>query len=229
MTPEMLVAAGQAIFNGKGGCFACHGTPQAPPLVTDHAGEGPIGRRCATRQPGMDCNAYLYESLTKPEAYVVKGFEPIMSNFSFRFSPDQVWSVVAFLESQGGQVAVTSAQIEGTRAGGRGAAAASPSPVAAAAATPAPAPAAAPPAAATMDPRQLIKEQCLSCHAIDREGSQTGPSFDGVGRRLTADRIRQKILDPAHAVTSGATPATFGQRLTGAQLEALVQFLATRQ
>ena len=80
-----------------------------------------------------------------------------------------------------------------------------------------------------MDPRQLVKDQCLSCHAIDREGSQAGPSFDGVGHRLTADRIRQKILDPGHAVTAGTIPATFGQRLSTAQLEGLVQFLATRQ
>ena len=59
-----------------------------------------------------------------------------------------------------------------------------------------------------------------------------GPPFDGVGRRLTKDQIRQSILEPNAAITggyeamAGTMPPTFGQTLTAAQLEALVTYLA---
>src|SRR3982751_4893113 len=75
-TPEALVAAGEKIYNGAGGCTACHGLgTRAPNLLPDHAGQGQIGARCGTRKPGMDCKAYLHESLTNPGAFVVAGFE----------------------------------------------------------------------------------------------------------------------------------------------------------
>src|SRR5215207_1095511 len=76
-SPEALVAAGERIFNGAGGCTACHGLgTRAPNLLTDHAGQGTIGARCATRVAGEDCKAYLHQSLVAPGAYVVPGFEP---------------------------------------------------------------------------------------------------------------------------------------------------------
>src|SRR5687767_6805998 len=63
-TPEALAAAGERMYNGAGGCTACHGLgTRAPNLLADHAGEGPIGARCGSRKPGTDCKAYLYESL----------------------------------------------------------------------------------------------------------------------------------------------------------------------
>ena len=65
-TPEALVAAGERVYNGAGGCTACHGLgTRAPNLLTDHAGQGAIGARCGTREPGKDCKAYLHESLTQ--------------------------------------------------------------------------------------------------------------------------------------------------------------------
>ena len=86
-TPEALASAGEKIFNGAGGCTACHGLgTRAPNLLTDQAGQGPIGARCGTRKPGMDCKAYLYESLEQAQAYVVQGFEPIMPDMSKQFS-----------------------------------------------------------------------------------------------------------------------------------------------
>ena len=73
VTEAELVAAGQELFNGGGGCLVCHGLPtRAPNLLTDHGGEGTIGQRCATRIPGADCKAYIYESLILLEvAYLV--------------------------------------------------------------------------------------------------------------------------------------------------------------
>jgi len=111
VTEAELVAAGQELFNGGGGCLVCHGLPtRAPNLLTDQGGEGTIGQRCATRVPGEDCKTYIYESLTEPTAYVLDGFDPMV--FQARvFSGAQIWALVAFLQDQGGTVTVTGADV----------------------------------------------------------------------------------------------------------------------
>jgi mono/diheme cytochrome c family protein len=213
-SPEALMAAGERIYNGSGGCTACHGLgTRAPNLLTDHAGQGPIGARCGSHS--MDCKAYLYESMTNPGAKVVAGFEPIMPDMRRQLAEDQIWAVIAFLQSQGGEVTVTPSDIKPAASAG---------------------PAAGPAMSATTDPRGLIQEKgCLGCHQLDGQGGVVGPSFDGVGRRRTADVIRRAILlpnadtAPGYEKFAGTMPPNFGQQLTAAQLEALVQFLASRK
>ncbi len=105
VTSEQLVAAGDKLFNGAGGCTACHGLgTRAPNLVTDEKGAGPIGARCGKREAGKSCKQYLFESLDNPTAYVVAGYQPIMPRMTAQLSPPQIWSIIAFLESQGGTV-----------------------------------------------------------------------------------------------------------------------------
>src|SRR5881396_3423 len=112
VTPEQLVSAGDQLFHGAGGCTACHGLgTRAPNLLTDEKGLGPIGARCGKREPSKDCKAYLYESLVNPRAYVVSGYEPIMPEMGRILSPQQIWALVAFLESNGGTVDVTASDI----------------------------------------------------------------------------------------------------------------------
>lgn len=219
-TPEALVAAGEKIFNGAGGCTACHGLgTRAPNLLTDHAGEGAIGARCASREPGKDCKAYLHESMTNPGVYVVKGFEPIMPDMRRQLTEEQIWSVVAFLESQGGEVTVTGQDLASTApapASGGGAAGASLS--------------------ATSDPLAIIREQgCLACHRLGAEGGPIAPPFDHLGARASKDDIRESILDPGakaakgYEQLKGVMPAIFGSRLSAAQLESVVNFLASQK
>jgi mono/diheme cytochrome c family protein len=218
VSPEALVAAGERVFNGAGGCTACHGLgTRAPNLLTDHAGQGTIGARCGGREPGKDCKAYLWEALTEPGAYLVAGFENIMPDMRRQLPEDQLWAVIAFLESQGGQVTVTGADLKSAASAGSAAPAAST-------------------ASTTTDPRQLLQENaCLGCHAIDGAGPPIGPPFDGIGSRRTTDAIRRSILDPDAEVAqgfeqfAGMMPKTFGQQLTAQQLEAIVQFLAARK
>lgn len=215
VSPEQLVSAGEQLFNGAGGCTACHGLgTRAPNLLTDHAGEGTIGQRCGTRESGVACKAYLYEALTSPTKYVVKGFDPMVFNAK-SFSDGQIWSLVAFLESNGGAVDVVGSDIKQTDA--------------------AP-PAASGAASATTDPRQLLQaNMCLGCHAIDGAGPPVGPSFDHIGAKRSAEQIRQGILDPnatafpGYETVKGVMPPTFGQQLTAAQLEAIVSYLAERK
>jgi mono/diheme cytochrome c family protein len=223
-SPEALVAAGEKIFNGAGGCTTCHGLgTRAPNLLTDHAGQGPIGARCGTRKPGMDCKAYLYESLVKPAAYVVAGFDPIMPDMSKQLTPDQLWAVVAYLQSQGGEVTVTGNDLQATANTGAGGSAAG-------------AAAAGQAFTATRDPVQLYNEKgCVGCHQLDGKGGTIGPSWDHVGSRRTAEQIRRKILAPNSDTTkgyekfAGTMPVTFGQQLSASQLEALVTYLAGRK
>lgn len=225
VTPEALAAAGERIYNGAGGCTACHGLgTRAPNLLTDHAGRGAIGARCGSQREGLDCKAYLHQSLTDPGAFIVPGFGNIMPDMRRQLADDQIWAVIAFLQSQGGEVTVTAEDIGSSTEGAAGGA------------TPAVAAGAAPAPTATMEPMDLIREKgCIGCHQIAGEGGAVGPSLDQVGGRLSADRIRRSILLP-NADTAkgfeqfaGMMPAVYGQQLTGAQLEALVQFLSARK
>ena len=226
-TPEALVAAGERIYNGAGGCTACHGLgTRAPNLLTDYAGQGTIGARCGTRVAGEDCKAYLHQSLVAPGAFVVPGFEPIMPDMRRQLSDDQIWAVVAYLQSLGGEVTVTAADLK-------------PAGAAATAGAPGPAPGApgAPGAlTTTRDPVQLITEKgCIGCHQLDGKGGQVGPPLDHIGRTRPPEYIRRAILEPnadtarGYEKFAGTMPATFGQQLSAAQLEALVTYLGGRK
>lgn len=218
-SPEALVSAGERVYNGAGGCTACHGLgTRAPNLLTDDGGRGPIGARCGGRESGKSCKDYLYESLTNPTAFVVPGFEPIMPDMRRQLTADQIWAVIAFLEAQGGEVTVTAADL---------------APAAGAAAAGAPAAGA---LTATLDPVQLYTEKgCVGCHQLDGKGGQVGPPLDHIGRSRSADYLRRAILTPnadtaaGYERFAGMMPATFGQQLSAAQLEALVTFLASRR
>jgi mono/diheme cytochrome c family protein len=220
-SPEALVSAGERVFNGAGGCTACHGLgARAPNLLTDHAGQGAIGARCGTRRPGMSCKAYLHESMVRPAAYVVPGFEPIMPDMSRQLDPQQIWAVVAYLESLGGEVTVTASDLQAAGA----------APGTTAAAPPAGAP------SATRDPVQLFAEKgCVGCHQLDGKGGQIGPPLDHIGRTRSADYLRRAILAPSadtaagYEKVAGMMPNTFGQQLSAEQLEALVAYLAGRR
>ena len=222
VTPEQLVSAGEQLYQGAGGCIACHGLgTRAPNLLTDEKGQGQIGARCANRQLGKDCKTYLYESLTSPGTFVVTGYEPIMPDVSRTLSPQQLWALVAFLESQGGTVDVTSSDI----------------PAASAASSPAAeAGGAARIANSRTDPMEIIRAAgCIACHKVGSEGGAIGPDFTRIGARLSAAQIRDGILAPDARIAKGfekfkgIMPKTFGDQLTAAQLESLVRFLASQK
>ena len=222
VTPEQLVSAGDQLYHGAGGCTACHGLgTRAPNLLTDEKGQGPIGARCGKREAGKDCKAYIYESLTSPRAFVVTGYEPIMPEMGRTLSPQQLWALVAFLESNGGTVDVKGSDIPAASSTGSPAAGAAPGPGIASGST---------------DPMTIIRGAgCTGCHKINGEGGAIAPDLTHVGSRLSANLIRESILTPDAKVAKGfekfkgIMPKTFGNQLTGAQLEALVQFLTAHK
>lgn len=222
-----LVTAGERLFNGAGGCTACHGLgTRAPNLLRSDAGLGPIGTRCGERESGLDCKAYLFRSLTDPGSYVVEGYSPIMPDARRTLSDDQIWTLVAFLQAQGGEVTVTAEDLAGSQA----------AELSASSGSGAGAPPAAGSLAAASDAAGLLVELgCLACHQLGDEGNAIGPSLTDVGARRDAAYIRQSILQPAADVSSGyeafaaLMPRDFGDRMTAAQLEALVEFLAEQR
>lgn len=215
VTAEELVGAGQNLFEGAGGCTVCHAeTPGArgPNLRTDYQGEGTIGQRCGDRSPGLDCKEYLYESLLLPQSFLVGDYPPIMLPVDRVLNQQQIWALVAYLQSEGGEVTVTGADIpaeDPTTGGSAG------------------------PAIAASDPLEILNQECTLCHVIGGEGVELGPSLDGVGTRLSADEIRNSILDPGAFASEGyqellgGMPPIFGDRFTAAQLESVVSYLVS--
>lgn len=227
ITTEDLLEAGEQLYLGAGGCVACHGSgTRAPNLLTDEGGTGLIGVRCGTRVAGTDCKEYLHASMVDPNAYVVEGYQAIMPDMSRTLSNAQIWSIIAYLQSLGGEVTVDASDVQ--EAAGQVAPAAgtqiAPGPGAGAA-----------PTGASLDPMTILRDNtCMLCHTLDGEGGPIGPTFDDLGARRSADHIRRSILEPNADTTAGfeavagTMPATFGQQLTAAQLEAVVRFLASQ-
>jgi len=221
VTPEELVSVGEQLYLGAGGCVACHAETagaRAPNLATDYGGQGPIGVRCADRIPGLMCKEYLYQALVRPTDYMIGDYPPIMPPLDRTMSPAQIWSIVAYLESLGGEVTVTAADIPPDPAPG-----ADPG---------VPAVADAPVGLATEDPVEIVQELCTMCHLANGEGVDLGPPLTGIGGRLSRDELRIAILDPPSVVSPGyedfvgLMPTTFGQQLSAGQLEAVVQYLS---
>ncbi len=221
-TPEELVAIGERLYEGAGGCTACHGTgTRAPDLL------GVAGQTCGERVPEMGCPEYLHQSLVDPNAYVVDGFQPIMPDMSRTLSEPQIWALVAFLESQGGEVTVTPADIPttdgaGTAAGATAQTAAGGQAEGAGQATGG--------AAEAGDGRALVDRfGCMACHQLEGQGGPVGPPFEEMrGDRAT---LRHAILNPEAEIApgyedfAGTMPPNFGQQMTAAELEALLDFM----
>ena len=132
-------------------------------------------------------------------------------------SQQQVWAVVAFLQSQGGEVTVTGADIQTEEAVGGAAGGMDSAGIA---------------GVAGNDPVEIVNQECALCHVFAGGGIELGPPLDGIGARLSADEIRTSILDPGLSVAAGyeellgAMPPTFGDRFTAAQLESVVSYLS---
>ena len=104
--PDAVAEQGALVFNGKGQCSACHTVdPSAPPGrcpdLTD------IGVNAANRVPGMAAKDYLIESLYEPEKHLVTGYGKIMPpvwKSPISLSHVEIQAIIAYLQSQGGEI-----------------------------------------------------------------------------------------------------------------------------
>ena len=99
-----LVAQGQAIFAGSGGCMACHAVEgiangMLGPDLTH------IGTEAATRKPETSAHDYITESIKEPEAFVATDVERanpgiMTSALTSSLSDSDVEALVEFLLAQ---------------------------------------------------------------------------------------------------------------------------------
>src|SRR5262245_14864927 len=72
-------------------------------------------------------------------------------------------------------------------------------------------------------------QKCSICHAVGGKGNKQNP-LDGVGKKLSADEIRQWITNPTEmtaktkSTKKPPTPAKYG-KLPAAEIDALVAYL----
>jgi cytochrome c2 len=98
--PAGEASAGQSVYSGKGGCVACHSLDEGVVLVgPSMAG---IGTRAGTQRPDYPPDAYLYQSITNPNAYVVDGFQAgiMPQTFEQVLTDQELADVIAFLKTQ---------------------------------------------------------------------------------------------------------------------------------
>ncbi|MFQ5854856.1 MAG: c-type cytochrome [Anaerolineae bacterium] len=221
MTPREMANLGEDIFYGKGTCAVCHSIGQPGPRAPDLAG---VGAAAGGRKPDLPAEAYLFEALLDPCAYVVEGYECIMPPVNrppIGLARQELLAVVAFLESLGGEITPLLHEqfLEAVQS---------------TASAPESASSTGPLLAGAGTPQEIIAQLgCGVCHTIAGvEGAegQVGPDLSDVGARLTPDQIREAILDPNAIVAEGfladIMPPNFGSRMTADQLETLVSFLA---
>ncbi|MFQ5588544.1 MAG: cytochrome ubiquinol oxidase subunit I [Nitrospiria bacterium] len=107
-----MVQIGQEIFYSKGQCALCHAIGAGHGRCPNLAGVG--GR--LTRE-------FIYETLTKPDAYVKLDFDspnpvkysaemPIINKPPIGLSEEELLTVIAFIQSNGGKVTVTVDELE---------------------------------------------------------------------------------------------------------------------
>ena len=234
LTMDDFVALGENLFNNKGTCTLCH---KPPPLgrAPDIAGMDMLAtsskRLADERYKGKakDAEGYIRESLVDPSKYVVatwgkKGTNdsvspmPAVDKAPIQLSVMEMDAIIAYLQAKDGNEVTVSL----------------PSPEAAAevaAAAPAQGAAAAPVLAATPE-EALQKYTCTACHSMTSKDALVGPGLLDVGARLSADQIRQSIIDPNAVISEGfpaAMPADFAAKMTVKELEMIVNYLAEKK
>ena len=99
-----LIAQGQELFAGAGGCAACHTVEGVSAGVV-----GPdlshLGTDAGSRKPGTSARAYVEESIRSPEAFVASGVERsipgiMTSALTGNLNDEQIASLVEFLLAQ---------------------------------------------------------------------------------------------------------------------------------
>ncbi len=227
-TAEMIVA-GEKISTGKGTCFLCHTMGSEGSRAPDLAG---VGQRATTRIEGYSDIDYLAESLFEPSAYVVDGYNPIMTpahKAPISLTQPEVLAVVAYLQSLGGSPTVTMKTKLKYSAD--------------ASATPAPTAVASSDGTAVsydhLSGEELFnKYACMACHSLTDPIQLLGPSLYDVGNRLSKAEIYEAIIDPDAVVNEGFVKgimsatiqgAGFDKDVTPQQLRKMVEFLSEKK
>jgi cytochrome c oxidase subunit II len=93
-------AAGKAVFTGSSGCGSCHTLAAAGTTGT----VGPnLGLKVVpdSKTRGLPLKQFIFESITKPNAFISRGFQPniMPQSFSKTLTPTQIQALVNFIAS----------------------------------------------------------------------------------------------------------------------------------
>ena len=226
LTGAELAAVGQEVFESpEAGCTACHALGREGLRGPDLAG---IGGTAAGRVNGESAEVYLRKSIVEPCDHIVEGYDCIMPPTLLNtLGEAKVTALTAYMQSLGGEVTVTysgeQAVVEEDNGVGGGG------------------------LAGSTAEEILAGAGCVGCHKIGSLGTPqgVGPDLTGLGAKMTAEEIRQSILDPdaevsehcpkkdeagnqtTGACTPGIMPKDYGQKLSAAQLETLVIYFSS--
>jgi len=230
MTMDQFIALGDKIFNGKGTCTLCHNNVGKRAPMLDGAAEEAVANNAPLRlkDPRYKGKAttpeeYIRESMKEPSAFVVATFGsdgdtkspmPNVTTGSIGMSEAEVDAVIAFLQNKAG-VEVTVKIPVGAPPSAEGGEAA--------------------PAAPAKTAEEVIaKFGCGACHKIGKEEGALGPDLTHIGKSKNEAYLRKSILDPEAEIAKncpgapcspGMMPPDFGAKMTGSELEMLVQYL----
>lgn len=107
ISQEELIEIGEDILFGKGQCMVCHpykieAGMRAPNIST-------IGRDMTeyAREKGISLEEYIFQALVDPDAYVPKGYAPIMPPSQKLLNEGELIAITAYLQSKGSFVTVS--------------------------------------------------------------------------------------------------------------------------
>jgi len=220
LTTAEMVEVGKEIVGGKGTCLTCHtiGAPQAgrfPDLAN-------IGSNASKRVEGLSDVEYLAQSLYEPNAYIAEGFlpgMPIIHKAPIALSDQEILTVIAYLQSLGGTPSVTLETHLAYQDQSADQSSAEASDL---------------PAGMVLFNNNL----CYTCHNIDKPDVLIGPSLYDVGNRLSAEQIKESIMNPDAVIAEGFTAGLmsanlkatgFYDRVSAEEIKTLVDFLASKK
>ncbi len=87
----------QQSVNGAPPCASCHSLDGS--VIVGPSLKG-ISTRASTRIAGLDAPHYLYQSITRPAAYLVSGYSNLMYNlFDQKLTRQQLADLIAYLQT----------------------------------------------------------------------------------------------------------------------------------
>lgn len=224
MTMDTFIALGDRIFNGKGTCTLCHNAVGGRAPMLNSVAAISEERMKDPRYKGEATNSgeYIYESMTKPSAFVVVGFGkagtndavspmPDVSSGSVGLSDAELKAVVAYLEDKAGldvtvEIPTDAGDAEEEEEETE--------------------------RVAVKTPEEAVEKYgCIMCHKIaGYEDGDIGPDLRKIGSTRNKDYLRRSVLDPnadlAEGFEADMMPPDMGDQMAASELEMLVNYMA---
>jgi cytochrome c551/c552 len=224
MTMDSFIALGDRIFNGKGTCTLCHNAVGGRAPMLDSVAAIAGDRMADARYNGEATNSgeYIYESMVKPSAFVVKTFGkagtndevspmPDVSTGSVGLSDAELKAVTAYLEDKAGmditvEIPTDTGDVEEEEEEEE--------------------------RVVAQTPEEAIENYgCGMCHIIGiHDYGDMGPNLSKIGATKTKDYLRRSLLDPnadlAEGFEADMMPPDFGEQMAASELEMLVDYMS---